>query len=542
MSIPRWMTMLTALLALPAGGLATHASAQSVTTGAIGGVVTDSAGTPVGGAQIQVRNAASGYSVAGSTRDNGRFLVANLEVGSYSVTVRRIGFGSQTRENVVVSLTQTTQVDFRLTAQATQLTGVAVVATTSEFSSTRKGIETTVDDSAITRIPTLNRDFTDLVKLSPHVQSPQTDGPSAAGAYNRFNNFTIDGANQNDRFNLGASEGVPGGATGGRLISIDAVKEFQVLLTPADVRHGNFAGMIVNAVTKTGTNKFTGGATYAYRDPELAANQPFIRNSDFKVHQYGFHLGGPIVRDRLHFFIAPELQTKAQPGIGPYAGQSTVEPGTVDQATLTRIQNSVNTLFPSGGTGLVSNDNPLVNLSGRIDWAISDRHRFAIRQLINNAEQDEFSRNANTFNTGVGQQNSGYRFTSNSFIRKNTNYSTVAQLFSTFGSGNLNELQVGYNTLKDERIVPVRAPEISVQVPVTNATGGTCNNGAVTFGTEQFSPGNLLEQEILEISNNFTMPIGKHTVTLGGRFESTDIFNNFAQRSFGVWAFSSVAA
>ena len=150
--------MLTALLALPAGGLATHASAQSVTTGAIGGVVTDSAGTPVGGAQIQVRNAASGYSVAGSTRDNGRFLVANLEVGSYSVTVRRIGFGSQTRENVVVSLTQTTQVDFRLTAQAAQLSGVAIVATTSEFSSTRKGIETTVDDSAITRIPTLNRD------------------------------------------------------------------------------------------------------------------------------------------------------------------------------------------------------------------------------------------------------------------------------------------------------------------------------------------------------------------------------------------------
>ena len=536
------MSVLAAIAMLPAGAVLSRADAQGITTGAVGGVVTDSAGAPLGGVQIQVKNTASGYSVAASTRDNGRYLVPNLEVGGpYSVTVRRIGFGAQTRDNVVVSLTQTTQVDFRLGAQAAQLSGVAIVATTSEFSSTRKGIETTVDDSVISRIPTLNRDFTDLVKLSPHVQSPQTDGPSAAGAYNRFNNFTIDGANQNDRFNLGASEGVPGGATGGRLISIDAVKEFQVLLTPADVRHGNFAGMIVNAVTKSGTNTFSGGATYAYRDPKLAANQDFIRNSDFKVHQYGFFLGGPIVKDRVHFFIAPEFQSKAQPAIGPYAGQSTVEAGTVDQATLTRIAAATSSLFPIGGTGLISNDNPLTNLSGRIDWSISDRHRFAFRQLINSAEQDEFSRNARTFNNGVGQQNAGFRFTSNSFIRQNKNYSSVAQLYSSFSNGSSNEFQVGYNTQKDERIVPVRAPEISVQVPVTNAQGGTSNNGSVTFGTEQFSPDNLLKQKVLEVSNNFTMPLGSHTVTLGGRFENTSIFNNFAQRLFGVWAFNSVA-
>src|SRR5688572_7612463 len=543
MSIQRWISVFAAAVVLPASVMASRAGAQSITTGAIGGVVTDSAGAPLADVQIQVRNVASGYTAGTVTRATGRYLVPSLEVGGpYTVTVRRIGFEPVTRQNIFVSLSQTTPVDVRLAVQAAQLAGVAVIATTSEFSETRKGIETTVDDSTITRIPTLNRDFTDLVKLSPHVTSGQTDGPSAAGAYNRFNNFTIDGANQNDRFSLGASEGVPGGATGGRLISIDAVKEFQVLLTPADVRHGNFAGMIVNAVTKSGTNTFSGGVSYAYRDPELAANQPFIRNSDYKVHQYGFHLGGPIIKDRLHFFIAPEFQTKSQPSIGPYTGQSTAEPGTVDPALLDRIATSVNQLFPIGGTGLVNNDNPLGNLSGRIDWAISDNHRFAIRQLINNAEQDEFSRNANTFSTTVGAQNSGFRYTSNSFIRQNTNYSTVAQLFSTFGNGYSNEFQVGYNTLKDERIVPVRAPEISVRVPVTNSQGGTSNDGATTFGTEQFSPGNLLDQTILEISNNFTMPIGQHTLTVGGRFENTDIFNNFAQRSFGVWAFGSVAA
>jgi hypothetical protein len=541
MKIQRLIAGLTAAFALSASALAPSARAQGITTGAIGGLVTDSAGAPLGAVQVQVKNNATGYVVGGMSRENGRFLIPNLEVGGpYSVTVRRIGFGAQTRDNVIVSLTQTTQVDFRLGAQAAQLTGVAIVATTSEFSSTRKGIETTVDDSVITRIPTLNRDFTDLVKLSPHVQSPATDGPSAAGAYNRFNNFTIDGANQNDRFGLGASEGVPGGATNGRLISIDAVKEFQVLLTPADVRHGNFAGMIVNAVTKTGTNTFSGGATYAYRDPKLASNQDFIRNSDFKVHQYGFFLGGPIIKDRLHFFIAPEFQSKAQPAIGPYVG-GTSEPGLVDNATAQRLLAATSNLFPIGGTGLVSNDNPLTNLSGRIDFAITSNHRFAFRQLINSAEQDEFSRNASTFNNQTGAQNSGFRFTSNSFIRKNTNNSSVAQLFSSFSNGSSNEFQIGYNTMKDERIVPVATPEISVQVPVMGATGGTASNGVATFGTEQFSPGNLLKEKILEVSNNFTMPLGSHTLTLGGRFENTSIFNNFAQRSYGVWAFNSLA-
>jgi hypothetical protein len=299
MRISRWISVLAGIAMLPAGATLSRAYAQGITTGAIGGLVTDTTGAPLPAVQIQVRNLATGYVVGSLTRENGRYLVPGLEAGGpYTVTFRRIGFAPQTKENVFVSLTQTTKVDIGLSAQPTQLSSVAIVATTSDFSSTRTGVSTTVRDSLIARIPTLNRDFTDLVKLSPHVSSPVSgQGPSAAGAYNRFNNYTIDGANQNDRFNLGSSGGTPGGAVGGRLISIDAVKEFQVLLTPADVRYGNFAGMLVNAVTKNGTNRLSGGATYAYRNPDLAANESFIRNSDFKVQQYGFYVGGPIIKD-----------------------------------------------------------------------------------------------------------------------------------------------------------------------------------------------------------------------------------------------------
>ena len=248
---------------LPAGGQLSRAHAQGITTGAIGGVVTDTSGAPPGRGPIQVRNVATGF-VVGSTDARERSVSGSgLEAGGpYTVTARRIGFAPQTRENVFVSLTQTTQCRSQAFGSGDAALGVAVVATTSDFASTRTGVSTTVRDSTIARIPTLNRDFTDLVKLSPHVSSPVSgQGPSAAGAYNRFNNYTIDGANQNDRFNLAASGGIPGGGVAGRLISIDAVKEFQVLLTPADVRYGNFAGMLVNAVTKNGTNKLTGGAT-----------------------------------------------------------------------------------------------------------------------------------------------------------------------------------------------------------------------------------------------------------------------------------------
>ncbi|HEX6250700.1 MAG TPA: carboxypeptidase regulatory-like domain-containing protein [Gemmatimonadaceae bacterium] len=525
---------LAAILSLTA---ASTVGAQGVTTGAIGGVVIDSAGIPVAAAQVQITNRATGFTQTATTRETGRYLVPSLEVGGpYTVTARRIGYQPNTRDNVFVSLSQTTPVDFRLAVQATQLDVVQVVST-AEFSSSRTGVETRVSDSTIQRIPSLNRNLVDLVRLSPHVAPQGGGGPSAAGAYNRFNNFTIDGGSQNDRFNLGSSEGVPGGATNGRLISIDAVKEFQVLLSPADVRHGNFAGLLMNAVTKSGTNQITGGATYTFRNPDLAANEAFLRNSDFNVRQFGFYLGGPIIRDKLHFFIAPEFQDRSQPAAGPWIGQDPAEPGTISPDTIARIESAMASLFPVGGTGLVRNGNPLKNLSGRLDWSIAENHRLVFRQLYNTAEVDEFSRNNRTFNNGVGQQNSGFRLTSNSFVRENKNVSSVLQLFSYFSGGASNEFLAGYNTIKDERIVPTAVPEISVRT--TSLQGET--NAAVTFGTEQFSPNNLLEQEILEISNAYTRPIGAHSVTIGGRYETAHIYNNFAQRLFGVWAFNSVA-
>jgi outer membrane receptor protein involved in Fe transport len=549
MSHTRLILAIGAAAALFAGR-PTALLAQAITTGAIGGQVTDPNGRPLDQVQIQVVNRSSGYSTGATTRDNGRYTVLGLAVGGqYAVTVRRIGFAQETRENVRVSLGQTTQVDFRLSQQAVTLSGVQVQAERSgaEFAPTRQGTETTVQDTLIARMPNLDRDFTSLVKLSPQVAQPQADAPSAGGAYNRLNNFTVDGANQNDRYNLGSSEGQPGGAAGGRILSIEAVKEFQVLMAPTDVRQGNFGGMLVNAVTKSGTNRYEGGGTVTYRNPKLAADTTFIRQSGLQVRQYSLFFGGPIIRDRLHFFVAPEWQTRASPASGAFLapGATTAGTGTGSIAadSIREIVRIASLKFNPGSTGPVSNENPLLNLFGRIDWQLSPNHRAVFRQLVNRAEQDVFSRTTSTFNTGVGNQNSGFRLGSNGYARDNKNNSSAFQLFSNLPGGAYNELQIGYNTIRDIRAYPVNTPEISVAVVPANAAANQRTNptAAVTFGTDQFSPNNDLRQKIFELNDNYTLNFGAHTATFGGRFEHMDIYNNFAQRLFGVYAFASIA-
>jgi hypothetical protein len=526
---------------LPVGA----ALAQGVTTGAITGTITDPQGQPVALADVQVVNRSTGYSTATRTRPNGLYLVQGLETGGqYTVTIRAIGYQPYVREGVDVRLSEATRVDAQLTPQAVELTAVTVTApATADFSPTRQGVGVQISDTLVQRVPTFSRDFIDQIKLAPQVVYPASGAASGGGAYNRFNTITIDGANQSERFNLGSTGGVPGGSAGGKIVSLDAVKEFRVVFTPSDVRQGNFAGMLVNAVSKSGTNALHGGALYTYRSSEDVLGRPLVgellRTPRFDVKQYGFHLGGPIIKDRLHFFIAPEWQQRAQPAFGPYYLNGAPSPAPDDPVipldSLTRIANVMSSQygFDVGAVDPQENETPLVNLFGRLDFQISPVHRAVLRQIINHSEQQEFSRNVNTYNASPLNQNSGFRFSTNGFARDAKNNSTTAQLYSNFPSGLSNELIVGYSTIKDERIVPVQAPEVTVGV----LAGGV--RRSVTFGTEQFSPGNLLEQEIFEVINNLTIPMGAHTFTVGGRYDHTHIFNNFAQGAFGVYKFFS---
>ena len=522
------------------------ALAQGVTTGAIAGRVTDPQGQPVNQAAVQVTHRGTGFTTATRTRENGQYLVQGLEVGGpYTVVVRAIGFQPFTRDGVDVKLSEATRLDARLVPQAVELTAVTVTGSiTADFAPTRQGVGTQISDTLVQRIPTFSRDFIDQLKLAPQVVYPASGAPSGGGAYNRYNTITIDGANQSERFNLASTGGVPGGSAGGKIVSLDAVKEFRVVFTPSDVRQGNFAGMLVNAVTKSGTNQFHGGALYTYRSSQDIAGVNLVaerlRTPRFDVKQYGFNVGGPIIKDRLHFFIAPEWQRRATPAAGPFYIGTTPSPAPDDPVIPVTMLDSIRNVMQSvysfnvGEATPLENETPLTNLFGRLDFQISPVHRFVIRQIINKSNQDEFFRNVNTYNPDPLVQNSGFRFGTSAFTRNAKNNSTTAQLYSNFASGMSNELIVGYSTIRDERIVPVQAPEITVGVLV-----GTTRR-SVTFGTEQFSPGNLLDQKIFEVVNNFTIPMGAHIVTMGGRLDRTHIFNNFAQGSYGVYKFFDV--
>ncbi len=275
MAKTRWSLALAVILSASALCGTSSISAQGVTTGAISGTITDASGAPVDNAQIQVTNRSNGARVGGLSRSTGVYTIVGLDVGGpYSILVRRIGFQPEQRDGIAVSLGQTVKADFKLQPQAATLSTVAVtVSQNPVMSTTKTGVSTTVSDSALRRLPSLNRNFTDFVTLVPQAATAytgptSTPGVSAGGVNNRYNNIQIDGANETDIFGLGTT-GQPGGQANGKSIGVESVKEYQVLLSPFDLRQGNFAGAQINAVTKSGTERFPRLGLHLWLQPGL---------------------------------------------------------------------------------------------------------------------------------------------------------------------------------------------------------------------------------------------------------------------------------
>src|SRR4051812_41454412 len=352
-----FLTVATALALVT--GASARLLAQGITTGAISGTVTDANGAPVEGAQVQVRNPRTGASAGGLTRANGQYNIQGVEPDpGYSLTVRRIGFEPQTQNNILVSLGQTTRTDFQLKQQSTVLETVTVSAeATPVINPSKTGTGTTVGDSLLRRLPTLNRNFADFVQLVPQV-STSTGGLSGGGVNLRQNAIQIDGAASGDLFGLGTT-GQPGAQANAKSIPLDAVKEYQVLLSPFDVRQGNFGGMLINAVTKTGTNEFH-GATYGYtRNESLTRSQPYL--AEFKQQQYGFSLGGPIIKNRLFFFVNPEWQKQNTPATGSYIGSPDQFVNTADITAFSDALITKGLADPGNGAQVIK-QNPLTNV------------------------------------------------------------------------------------------------------------------------------------------------------------------------------------
>ncbi len=514
-----WSLALAALVALAAG--AGRLSAQATTGSVTGTVRADN--EAAAGTQVVVRNPATGFSRSVVVGPDGHYLIAGLEPGRYEVSTQRIGYAPATR-TATVTLGQLTPVDFNLTAQAVEVAGITVRAGTETglISPSRTGTLTTVSDSALRRLPSLNRNFTDFVVLTPQVSTTLPNGGlSAGGVNNRYNQVQIDGSNETDLFGLG-STGQPGGQANGKSIGIEAVKEYQVLLAPFDVRHGNFAGMLINAVTKSGTNDFHGSLYGFGRNQSLTRTEQYL--NDYSQYQYGLSVGGPIVKDKALFFFNAERQSYSSPMTGIYLGAPDYNVSATDVNAAKQALESYG--LPTGSAGLVKVHNPLTNVFARLDFPDLGRNStLTLRYNYGSATSEAIYRDRSGTSPTLALTSNQYQYAS----KKNA---PALELRTHFANGGYNELLASYTRIRDPRTATgaTDAPQVSVGIP-----GAT-----IQAGTERYSQGNQVNQDIAEITDNVTLPFGKHTLVLGTQNTYYKAHNLYAQSINGVWTFDSV--
>ncbi len=501
--------------------------AQGVTTSAINGIVTDQNGEPLPSANVVAVHVPSGTVYGISTRSDGYFNLLGLRAGGpYTITATMVGYRSQKEENIQLQLGQNLGINFKLVSEAVQLGEVNVVADRSSIiSSSRTGAATNVSKEAIERLPTVSRSFQDFERISPFFI-----GSNAAGRNNRFNNIQIDGANDNDLFGLGTT-GTPGGQANTNPISLDALQEFQIVIAPYDVRQNGFTGGGVNAITRSGTNTYTGSAYFYGRNQNqvgLGPTTPPQKVANFSELQTGFRVGGPIIPNQLFFFANGEITRRQAPSdVVLSAGGATganVVPIPVDSAA--KFANILRSRYgyDPGSFDAMTASRPSTKLFARIDWNINDQNRLTLRHNYVDASDDILQRTTAKFYYG----NATYTFNS-------TTNQTVLQLSSTLGSQFSNELILGYTSIRDIRNTPGAAfPMVQIDYRGTALT--------LDAGSEQFSVANKLDQDIFEVTDNFTWLAGSNVFTFGTHNEFFNFTNLFIRNQYGFWEFPTVTA
>jgi outer membrane receptor protein involved in Fe transport len=495
------------------------------------------AGAPVAAAQVSVTNEATGITRGTSTNEQGAYLVPGLPVGGpYRVEVSTLGYANATRRDINLSLGQNLIVNFELRAQALALDAIGVTVDRTQrelINPGRTGAEQLVTQHQIENLPTLSRNFTDFLAVSPQ-SGAGAGGTSVGGQNNRFNNIQIDGALAQDLFGLG-STGQPGGQAGARSISIDAVREYQVLTAPYDIRQAGFTGGLINAVTKSGTNDWRGSAFMYYRNQDFQRDSLLVGGqmrgvNEFANPLFGATVGGPIIRDRVHFFAAGEWEDERRPG-GTFAiGRDLPTQTGINPADAERFVAALEAKGASGGSfGEFTRNNPNRNLFGRIDAQLSNNHMLTVRHNFVRATDDIVTNRA-----GATQ----YSLSSNFYFFESNTNSTVLQLNSVLPNGIFNELTIGNSSIRDRRSPTERYPAIIVVVPNAAAATGTRQ---LVAGAEYFSQGNELDQNSFEVTNNASYTLGAHRITAGIKAERFGFRNLFWPGMTGEWTFNSLA-
>ena len=517
--------LLVALLAF----VVTTAMAQITTSGISGKITAD--GEDVIGATVTATHQPSGTVYRAVSNIDGRYIIQGMRPGGpYKVVVSYIGYQDKTLNNVSLTLGESTNLAFSLKEDAHQLQEV-VVSGKAGLAASRTGAATSMNAAQINDMPSITHGIADVARLNPQLTVTQSGTMSFAGANNRYNNFMIDGAANNDVFGLSAS-GNNGGQAGTQPVSMETIEQIQVSVAPFDVRQSGFTGGAINAITKSGTNQFHGSAYYyGYNQDLIGSKYPYLDGTGYapkyqKQTEYnmGVTLGGPIVKNKLFFFANYERTNKTYPNLyGVDSGNSKVN---TDQAKdiLNMLQQmaekqgvSFNDYFSNQDIYTKSDKAGL-----KLDWNINEFNKFAIRWSLVKAEQLSGGGSASSLNTYAYS----YPF------KSNTN-SFIAELQSRLSPAVSNEARVSFVRVRDKRDIKANLPMISIS---------GVGNGSVNIGTERNSQANYLNQDIWTFEDNLTWLHGSHTFIFGTHNEVYHFKNMFISDKFGSYTFKGYDA
>ena len=519
---------------------------QGSTTSSMSGKILDNEGVPLPGASVVAIHVPSGTMYGATTNNTGLFTIQGMRPGGpYKVEASFIGFSKKTFTDINLLLGETFVLNTDLTESSTELNEVVVVGTKpSAFSTEKMGATSNINKQDMALIPSMNRSLGDYTKLSPY----STGSGSYVGreAYNT--NVTVDGANFNNNFGLSGSN-MPG--VSGEPISMESIEEIQIAVAPFDVRQSNFTGAGINAITKSGTNQFRGSVYGFYRDQSF--NGKKIRDTELTVAEsakkaYGFTLGGPIIKNKLFFFLSGEKESTLTPGntlLAMKPGRDAADPNVNSRVSADSLQRFSDLLKDNFGyeTGRYENwggDNEENNkILLKLDWNINRNHKFTIR--YNYSESSNISRPSSsgdarpTIVSGRHTRTGGMSFENSQYSNSNKLHSLTTELNSRFGEIS-NKFLLAYTKYGQPRA------STSSDFPFIDIMNDNTATGDVTMsaGYELFSYKNNVDNNTLILTDNVSYQISEHNLTFGLSFEHQYFANSYLRQGSGYYRFKNL--
>lgn len=505
---------------------------QGITTSAINGFVTDTAGNAVAGATVTVVHEPTNTPATAITRANGQYSITGLRVGGpYSISVSASGHQAAKEQNLHLSMDQAAEMNFRLPSQVVTMQAFQVTDTRDlTFGAGQVGPSTSFTDQDIENVASVRRNVQDVARLDTRLALTSLDRGgelSAQGQNFRFNSFLIDGVQANDTFGLNSN----GFSTLGSPIPLDALEALTVEVSPIDGRRSGFTGALLNGVTKSGTNKFKGSIYYEFTNEDMRAKHPETGVKDtFEEKTFGVTFGGPIIPNRLFFFLSYEDFKR-----------ESLPPDQILDLDATQVQ-AVTARANTFGNYNVGSFNPTNEATqehklAKLDWNISDNHRLSVTYRESEGNLTVFSNFSGTTLTS---------FSSNWYEAPRLNESYTAQLFSTWNSDLRTEFSVSMAEFdgSPRSLSPSPFPEVTVQGLTGRRRDNNTSNttSQLRFGTEFSRQTNAIMTDSFTVAGAVEYARGNHNFVAGFDWENREIVNKFVQATLGSYTFNTLAA